>query len=173
MFRFKKRASPQQPQQIQQQPQQTPPPPWGAATWTLFHVIAQKVMESKFAQHREDLFFLVRIICQNLPCPKCTEHAKEYLSKIRFDQIKTKTQFQDFFYIFHNSVNIRRKVTTPDRTILETYQSMNLLQVVSTFLYHFNDKSHNMKLMANDFQRKLAIGEIVDWFNKNHTIFDK
>lgn len=134
---------------------------WGPPTWTLFHALAAKVSEDKFAQVKPQLISFIKMICFNLPCPTCANHAKSFLSKIRFDRINTPTMLQNFLHTFHNSVNKRKNKSEFARDKLTVYEEINLVSAFNNFVAVFHTKG-NMKMLAESFQR----GQIVKHFKK-------
>ena len=56
------------------------PEVWGPATWTLFHVLAEKVNEFVYTRIAGQLFDVIRRICSALPCPECAQDATIFLS---------------------------------------------------------------------------------------------
>ena len=71
---------------------------WGNNTWYLFHTIAHKIKDSSFLDTKEDLIFIVKNICANLPCPECSKDATEKLNKVNFNTINSKQEFKVISY---------------------------------------------------------------------------
>ena len=84
---------------------------WGNNTWYLFHTIAHKIKDSSFLDIKEDLIFIIKNICSNLPCPECSKDATEKLNKVNFNLINSKQEFKVLLFNFHNSVN--KKLNKP------------------------------------------------------------
>jgi len=146
---------------------------WGAPTWFLFHTLAHKVKEDVFLQISAELLQNIATICHNLPCPVCAEHAKKYLSSKPFFQIRTKQQLKDFLFTFHNQVNKEKDIPQYSYDDLDTkYESAVTSNIVQNFMYYFQDRSHNVKLIADDLHRKRLVVVLKDWFNKNIQHFD-
>lgn len=84
---------------------------WGPCVWYLFHTLAYKAVPGNFAEIKADLIQFIQRICSNLPCPECTQHATEYMTKHArvLAQITTKDQLHYFLVDFHNVVNARKK----------------------------------------------------------------
>ena len=60
---------------------------WGNNIWYLFHGIAHKIKEDEFLNNKENLIFIVKTICNNLPCPECSIDATNMLNKVDFSKI--------------------------------------------------------------------------------------
>lgn len=147
------------------------PKQWGPPIWTLFHCIAEKIKEDKFRDLRPHIFSIIKKICSNLPCPDCTMHATNFISKVNFSYIVSKDDFRKFLYIFHNVVNRRKKKPLFNVLNLEKYSKINLIEAFNNFVnvYHTNG---NMKLLADSFQRKILVKDLKNWFMTNYTNFD-
>jgi len=146
---------------------------WGEPFWFFFHTIAEKVKSEYFLVVRQDLLKHIYNICNNLPCPMCTEHAKEYLKNINFNTIQTKEDLKDMLYNFHNAVNVRKNVPLYPRSELdEKYSKANTGRIINHFLYFYQEKHNNVKIMADDMFRKRQAKIIIEWFQQNIQYFD-
>lgn len=146
---------------------------WGEPFWNLFHVLAEKVKADEFPHIREGLLNLIYIICSNLPCPDCTQHAVHYLNGINFNAIQTKEQFRDMIYHFHNAVNVRKGYPIyPQHEVIPKYSRGRLKPIVEEFMKHFLAKSKSFRLLADEMQRKQISKTIHDWFYNNWVSFD-
>jgi hypothetical protein len=166
------------------QPQQTPPPPqqnqpeikksnWGKPTWFLFHTLAEKVKEEFFPQVKNELFNIINIICINLPCPICAAHAKKYMEGINPRNIETKQQFKEMLFHFHNNVNILKNYPQfPISELDNMYPRANLSNIVQNFLFHFKDKSRNIRLINNEMYRNMVIKQVTTWLSKHAPYFN-
>lgn len=146
---------------------------WGEPTWYLFHTLAQKVKEESFPQIRMELLQNIAMICTNLPCPICSEHATQYIKKIPFYSIQTKQGLKDMLYIFHNEVNNNKKFPQfPYEQLDVKYLSANTINIIQNFLIHFQDKSKSIRLIADDMHRLSLVNKLKVWFNANIQHFD-
>ena len=68
---------------------------WGKPTWQFFHMLAHKIKPEYFKQVRIELLNTIYSICSTLPCPVCSEHAKQYMNSINFNNIQTKEDLKD------------------------------------------------------------------------------
>ena len=72
---------------------------WGNNIWYLFHTIAYKIKEDEFNNIKQDLFYIVKTICQNLPCPECSEHATNLRGFLVVHAFHT-------FFVIHSEKNV-------------------------------------------------------------------
>ena len=147
---------------------------WGEPTWFLFHVLAEKVKDDQFANIRVELLNMVYMICANLPCPDCANHAVTYLNGINYKAIQTKAQFKQLFFAFHNTVNAKKNFPIFPRDRLEfKYSNMELIPVIYNFMYYFQDNHKSIRMIANDFYRSRVADQLKQWFNANIQYFNK
>jgi hypothetical protein len=140
---------------------------WGPTTWNLFHTLVEKVKEDEFNNIKLELFYKIQNICSNLPCPDCQMHALTFLSKVNPNGITCKTDFINLICFFHNVVNKRKdKPRINIETLSEKYRNNNLIDVYNQFISNFNTRG-NMKLMANNLQRQMAIKDFKKWLMLN------
>jgi hypothetical protein len=99
----------QSPELPQQQPQNiVKKMKWGEPTWFLFHTLSYKIKDEMFLQVKNEILNIFFLICRNLPCSICAEHATQYMQNINFNAIQTKQQLKDLFFEFHNTVNLKK-----------------------------------------------------------------
>ena len=87
----------------------SPPEVWGPAVWRLFHKLAININENAYPHIYKQLFYQIQRICKFLPCPDCAEDASNFLAKVNLSGLKTKNDFINVFYIFHNYVNAKKR----------------------------------------------------------------
>jgi hypothetical protein len=146
---------------------------WGEPIWFFFHTMAEKVNPDSFQIIRVRFFQIVSNICKNLPCPICAEHATQYLNNTNLNTVQTKEQLIDFFFTFHNSVNMRKGVPLfPKEQLRDKYSKANIVNIINNFIVNFNDKSFNVRMLADDFQRKQIIKDIKAWLTDNLQYFN-
>ena len=110
---------------------------WGMPTWVLFHSLAEKADEKKYAIHYKVVWDFIKIICGGLPCPYCQSHAVGYTNRIPLYQVNTKEKLKKVLFDFHNSVNIRSGHSKESTSILEKYKSANLKKILELFMKRF------------------------------------
>lgn len=148
----------------------SPPNVWGPAIWTLFHTLAEKVNPSAYSYIHKSMFDMFVRICKYLPCPECSVDASNFLAKININNYKTKEQFKDMLYLFHNYVNAKKRKPLFNHQQLIKYRGLPILAVINNFLIKYNTKG-NMKMLADSFQRSLVISEFTYWFKLNYIAF--
>ena len=146
---------------------------WGEPIWFLFHVLAEKIQEEHFSSKKYELINLVKAICANLPCPTCTDHATAYMKKLNIDSIKSKQDWKDFLYKFHNDVNKRKNYPEFPHNELDTkYNSANTVNVINYFLAIYREKSGNVQMIATEMSRKRVLRNAQQWLKNNLSCFD-
>lgn len=146
---------------------------WGQPTWFLLHTIAQKVKDDQFPKIRRELFDIILKICNNLPCPDCATHATRYMQGINFDTIVTKQHLKDLLFRFHNSVNARKGYPLFEFKELDAkYSSANTVNIIQSFMIHFENRSYSSRVSAHNFHRGLAIIKIKKWLFENSRHFN-
>jgi hypothetical protein len=148
----------------------SPPEVWGPAVWTLFHTLAEKVNEQAYPFVKAQLFAQIRRICGFLPCPECSSDATIFLAKVNINDLKTKLDFRNTFYLFHNMVNAKKRKPLFNYSHIVSYNNYGIVPVINNFISKYNTKG-NMKLLAESFQRKLVVSEFTSWFKRNILAF--
>ena len=159
-----------------------PPPPvvekkvmkWGEPTWTLFHVLAQKIDEKHFSQLSKELFDLIKTICHTLPCPDCAMHASQYVTKVNWSGIRSKRELIAVLWEFHNEVNKRKGYAVfPFENLESAYGGRNTVEVIRVFMYHYEDKNSKgpNSAISSKFHRQRVASRLKVWFNQNIQAF--
>ena len=74
---------------------------------------------------------------------------------------------------FHNEVNARKNAPEfPVVHLIEKYSAANTVNIIHNFIPHFEDKSGNLKLIADNLHRSRVVLQLKAWFNKNIGYFD-
>ena len=169
-----------QPQVVQEQGQAQVVPQnnpnkirWGPPTWFLFHTLAHKVKDECFSKIKTELLTNIVSICRNLPCPKCADHATEYMNKLNFAAIQTKEDLKNMLFKFHNDVNLRTGAPLFDYNELNNkYNSAISINIIQNFFVFFKDKSFNVTAIANSMHRERITATLMVWFQNNIKFFD-
>jgi hypothetical protein len=148
----------------------SPPEVWGPPIWTLFHVLAEKINERAYPFYAGQLFSVIKNICSALPCPECTSDASIFLGKIKIQDLKTKNDFKNMVYLFHNYVNAKKRKRLYNYSSLDIYKNYNIVNVFNRFISVYHTRG-NMKLLAESFQRQNIIKNLRAWFTKNIMAF--
>ncbi len=139
---------------------------WSVPTWVLFHGLAEKIDEDFYKANNEKVFNIVKIICQNLPCPYCRENSSKYLKKIKIKNIKTKEEFKNFLFTFHNHVNKKLKKKEFELSILNKYKLINMLKAYTWFDQNFYG-SYSISRDFNKWRRNLVNIKVKEFFGEN------
>jgi hypothetical protein len=148
----------------------SPPEVWGPAIWTLFHTLAEKINDNAYPYLINSMFTIIVKICKFLPCPECSRDASSFLARININNYKTKREFKNMLYLFHNWVNSKKRKPLFNYGYINKYANLNLINVVNNFISNYNTKG-NMKLLAETFQRSFVIKDFVTWFRANIRAF--
>lgn len=148
----------------------SPPEVWGPAVWTLFHTLAEKLNANVYNQVVGSLFSMIVQICKYLPCPDCSRDATVFLAKIKLSDYKTKDEFKNMLYLFHNYVNAKKRKPLYNYANMNKYANLHLFAVVNDFIAKYNTKG-NMKLLTESFQRRFVMHNFVKWFNTYKSAF--
>jgi hypothetical protein len=144
---------------------------WGPNTWIFMHTLAAKIKEESFPIIGVNLITVIIRICNNLPCPECAQHAKEFWSKVKITNIKNKSDLINVLYVFHNSVNKRRKVPPFRYENLSIYDNKNIIETYNAFSRTFNTRG-NLQLINESFHRSLMISSLRTWMISNIKHFE-
>jgi hypothetical protein len=141
----------------------SPPEIWGPAVWALFHTLIEKMDPNAYPHVIPSMFGIIVRICKYLPCPECSTDSSNFLGKLKLTDYKTKDQFKDMFYLFHNWVNAKKRKPLYNHTNMNKYSDYNLILVINNFIAKYNTKG-NMKLLTESFQRSFVIKDLITWF---------
>jgi len=146
---------------------------WGEPIWFLFHTLAEKVKEESVPIVIKELLNIIFLICNNLPCPDCANHATRYLQGINFDTITTKKALKDMLFNFHNSVNLRKGYSLfPIEQLESKYSSAITVNIIRNFYYNYEKSTNNQKMAANSFHRSRTIARMKTWLSVNLYYFN-
>ena len=143
---------------------------WGPPTWTMLHILAEKIKESDYPRLSAQLFGMVKRICAVLPCPECSKHSMTFLNTIKPSNISTKIDFINMLYLFHNMVNVKKKKPLFHYGNMAKYKQISIQTAYRNFISVFNTRG-NMKMLAEAFQRQLVIRDLRTWLNTNRHSF--
>lgn len=144
---------------------------WGAPTWTLLHIIPEKINYDNFVKNKDSIIRLIMTICSYLPCPNCSKHANEYMKRVNFLAIKTPEDLKKMLYIFHNSVNQRKGYAEYSYDNMNKYIGLDYTTVVNEFMFHFQKKIYAPNLIAQQMHRQKQVEIVKNWFRENSYLF--
>ena len=146
---------------------------WGAPTWYFFHTLAEKIKPEHFEDNKSQILQMITNICSNLPCPSCSEHAKQYIQRMNNNSIICKNDLIQFLFVFHNTVNERkRKPVFSYDELTEKYKKANLINITNHFIYYFRMEHHAVRMIADGMHRKRTAKNIQIWLQQNIHIFE-
>jgi hypothetical protein len=141
---------------------------WGEPVWFFFHTLSHKLKEDSFDLAKDGFLNICFVICQNLPCPTCAEHAKKYMERINFNAVQSKEQLKTLFFEFHNMVNSRKGYPIFERDKLDDkYELANTINMIRNFEIHFKGSYTTMHDISNHFFRDRALVMIRRWLKEN------
>lgn len=146
---------------------------WGKPTWFLFHTLAEKIKPEYFNQIIKELVYIITLICNNLPCPNCAEHATAYLKGVNVNSFREKQDLKDFLFVFHNSVNLKKNAPIFEKCTLDSqYATAITANMIQHFFTVFQKKNYSIRMIANDFHKQRSITIIKQWFINNIKYFN-
>ena len=117
---------------------------WGPATWTLFHLLVEKLTHDSLVK---PIIQLIKQICSCLPCPTCREHSSTILQNYSlYHTINTKEDLKRFVWEFHNQVNKKLGVQQYKYDGLTKYSQYQLSSILTIWLKYFNIFITDVKL---------------------------
>ena len=141
----------------------SPPEVWGPAVWTLFHTLIEQLNPNAYPHIIGSLFGMIVRICKVLPCPECSKDASNFLAKINLSHYKTKDEFKNMMYLFHNWVNAKKRKPLFNYAHMNNYANIPLPHVINRFIATYHTKG-NMKMLTETFQRSMVVKDFIAWF---------
>lgn len=142
---------------------------WGRHIWFFFHSFAESIDSVCYIRNKDYVCNLLKQVCLHLPCPECSEHAKRYVYySLHGKNIKTKDELKQYFYDFHNSVNIR--TGKPIFNNIEVYKNINFHKVIHNFVIIFTKPAG--KNFNDMFYKKHITNSITTFINSNKSCFN-
>jgi hypothetical protein len=135
------------------------------------HTLVAKIKETSFPLIGPNLILVLMQICNNLPCPECAQHAKQFWSKVKTANIKTKSDLINLIFVFHNMVNKRKQLLPFKHENLPYYKTRNVVQTYNSFSRNFNTRG-NMSLINDSFRRNMMLSSLRTWLMTNLNHFD-
>ena len=142
---------------------------WGPATWAMLHCLVLKIKDD--ANNINQLKILINSICDNLPCPYCAAHARTLIQKSNFSKMQDVLSLRVFVFQLHNKVNEKLKKPQMEYSEhLEKYKTVNLVNVINTFVKTYNDNS-GTTMMLYSFHKKQVTNQLKMFFTKNASLY--
>ena len=148
------------------------PSSWGPSTWIFIHTLVAKLKESSFPLIGPNVILILIQICNNLPCPECAQHAKQFWSKVKTANIQNKTDLINLLFVFHNMVNKRKQIRPFKYENLKYYETRNVIETYNIFSRNFTTRG-NMNLINESFHRNMMLASLRTWMMANVHHFNK
>jgi hypothetical protein len=145
---------------------------WGPATWKLLHTMVLKIDNNITNNQFIELKNIILRILHNLPCPYCTAHALSYIASSNYKGINNISDLRFFIFNFHNNVN--KRLNKPLISYEEHVQLYNIpLSIVGkNFIDIYSTNNTGVTMMLYNFHRKQMVQELINYFKKNHYLFN-
>ena len=139
---------------------------WGNNICYLFHSLAHKIREEKFEVHKNNLIFIIKTVCNTLPCPECSKDATAMLNKVDFNTIKNKNDFKMFLFNFHNAINVKlNKSLFSYENLDNKYNNVNFDALYNNIYIIYNTNTNIPQLMSSSFHKDISFPKIVRALN--------
>jgi len=139
---------------------------WGEPTWYFFHTFIEKITENFYSKNNEKIIEIYKIICNNLPCPICKEHANNYIKKHKIDRMVTRELMKMFLFNFHNDVNKKLKKAEASIIILEQYKRITISKAYQFFCQEFFKQNYVSRHFSGWIKNKIK-GDIDNFMKSN------
>jgi hypothetical protein len=143
---------------------------WAVPTWVFFHTIAEKINEGFLKNNAANVLIFIKLVCNNLPCPDCREHASHYLSSVKPRHIDTKEKLKDLFFTFHNDINGRLRKPVFQKKGLAKFKNGRLDVIYRLFIFGLTKKygqTLHPGVIMRTLRRKNAGNQIKKWCEQN------
>jgi len=148
----------------------SPPEVWGPPVWSLFHTLAERMNDNMYHMIAPQLFQQIVEICKYLPCPACAKDATHFLGKVKFKDIKNKTEFKNLIYLFHNYVNAKKHKPLFNHANINMYKHFKLGATINKFIIAYSTKG-NMNLIGESFRRDMVLKNFKQWLHHHIRAF--
>lgn len=143
---------------------------WGEPLWYFFHSFSEHISEECYEKNKEEICTILKTICANLPCDDCTKHAKQYTRySLNPKNVPTKQALKDYFFTFHNSVNVRLR--KPIFNDYDKYKNAKLRPIINNFIHVYGRNSNPIRGFHNTLSRNQIINTIKNFILRHKTSF--
>jgi Erv1 / Alr family len=147
------------------------PNQWGPPTWIFMHTLAEKIKDDNFPHIGKQLIQQIILICRNLPCPDCAQHAKDFWAKVKIHNINTRQDLINLLFVFHNTVNKRKSLRPFKYDDLSYYKTRGVIETFNIFARNFTTRG-NMRLINESFHRNMMLANLRTWLMTNISYFE-
>jgi hypothetical protein len=147
---------------------------WGPCIWKTLHVLTVKIKDEHFDIQRSRLIETITNICNNLPCPLCSSHAKSLLRKYKVEHVKTKDSLIYIIIKLHNDVNKRLRKPIQEASVMkEYYKTLNTREIIQDYYNKNINMRFGEKMMMHSFHRKMFLTKFKSYIRTNIEYFDE
>tara|TARA_Y100000817_G_scaffold84607_1_gene65603 strand:- start:2889 stop:3341 length:453 start_codon:yes stop_codon:yes gene_type:complete len=139
---------------------------WGNACWYLFHTLAEKI-KPEYTGDIELIKNLIINVCFNLPCPICSTHARNNLSKIPTRNITTKEELKRFLWILHNRVNKQLHKPQLSYEACNRFKYARTGRMVEYFKYNMLRYSGQLRMAITNRNKNMHVKNILNYLYTN------
>jgi len=145
---------------------------WGPIVWIFLHTITTKIKDGKFHLVKKNVFEIISQTCYNLPCPRCRQHATNFLSQNKISRCNTKESLISYIFNFHNIVNKRLGKKMYEFKDLEKYKRCRFNELIKRFesvlkkQYYFTKSMDGWKRIKNTDNILKILIKNQNYFNK-------
>lgn len=145
---------------------------WGNACWYLFHTMAYK-LKKEYEKEIPELLSMISLICANLPCPDCAQHATQTLRMMNRKVVNNRENLIQAMFQFHNMVNTRTgKKQFSRKEHDELYHKAQFYKIYDYFWQSMNRAVKGEKAMIYNLSRKNALIKFDKYIKDNVHIFN-
>jgi hypothetical protein len=138
---------------------------WGNATWYLFHTLAYK-LKPECAFELPALFEIIKLTCQNLPCPICKAHAIDLINQADKNNVtSTQENLKVFLFDMHNRVNFNlgNNIFTEEEYNFK-YSRAKTINIIKHFIFIMSNTRPDMTQLV---AKQIYIGTFKSYINNN------
>ena len=138
---------------------------WGNATWYLFHTLAYK-LKPECAYELPALFEIIKLTCENLPCPICKAHAIELINQADKSKVtSSQEKIKKFLFHMHNRVNFNldNKIFSEEEYNLK-YSKAPTINIIKHFIFIMNNTRPDMTQIIT---KQIYLRAFNTYINKN------
>ena len=144
---------------------------WAPITWTLFHSLAENVLDNKIGRKR--VINIIKLVSNNLPCPECTNHSRSYLNNqtYKLNSISSKKELKLWIFNFHNNVNKQTNKPLFHINQLNKYKKYNIDDVIYLWLKYFKIFASDLKLGFKKNTLENSRNQVINLIKQNKLLF--
>ena len=147
---------------------------WGTHIWNFLHILCEKIDDNYYLNNHENVNNIIYLICTNLPCPDCSEHASNTLKNTSFpiNKIKNKDDLTKYIFYFHNEVNKKlnsKQIEFNDylENFKSKYKNANIYVALKNYNSAIQSNKSNENLILHRFSMNRNLKRINSYFSEN------